>query len=506
VTTNDVARMNLPASAQPEPDPRRWWSLAVIAMAQLMIVLDASVVIVALPSAQRSLHISLADRQWVMSAYTLAFGSLLLLGGRIADYLGRRRMFIVGLLGFGAASALGGLAQDPAMLFGARALQGAFAAVMAPAALSLLTVTFTEARERARAFGVYGAIAGGGAAIGLVLGGTLTQLASWRWTLLINVPIALLAAVAASRFIRESRAELRHSYDLPGAITVTGGLFLLVYGFTTAGSDGWAAPLTLALLVGAVAALAAFVLIELRTPHPLLPVRVVLDRNRGGSFLASLFVGSAMLGTFLFLTYFLQGTLGYSALKTGFAFLPFSGGIIIGAGLASRLLPRIGPRVLIVAGVLLAAGGLFWFTGLTVDSTYLAHVLPPEVLVSVGMGLAFVPLSSTALVGVQEEHAGVASALVNTTQQIGGALGTALLNTIAATATAGYLTHHGHAAVATRNANVHGYTTAFTVSAALLVAAGVVAGSLIRSARHHTQPVVTSELEDADMLATEVLA
>ncbi|HZV26710.1 MAG TPA: MFS transporter, partial [Acidothermaceae bacterium] len=234
MTTNEIARENLTGTAQLEPDPRRWWSLAVIAMAQLMIVLDASVVIVALPSAQRSLHISLADRQWVMSAYTLAFGSLLLLGGRIADYLGRRRMFIVGLLGFGAASALGGLAQDPAMLFGARALQGAFAAVMAPAALSLLTVTFTESRERARAFGVYGAIAGGGAAIGLVLGGTLTQLASWRWTLLINVPIALLAAAAASRFIRESRAEQRHSYDLPGAITVTGGLFLLVYGFTTA--------------------------------------------------------------------------------------------------------------------------------------------------------------------------------------------------------------------------------------------------------------------------------
>jgi predicted MFS family arabinose efflux permease len=252
------------------------------------------------------------------------------------------------------------------------------------------------------------------------------------------------------------------------------------------------------LLVGAVAALSAFVFIELRTPHPLLPVRVVLDRNRGGSFLASLFVGSAMLGTFLFLTYFLQGTLGYSALKTGFAFLPFSAGIIIGAGLASRLLPRIGPRALIVTGVVLAAAGLFWFTGLTAESTYLAHVLPPEILVSVGMGLAFVPLSSTSLVGVQEEHAGVASALVNATQQIGGALGTALLNTIAATATAGYLTSHGHAATATRNANVHGYTTAFTFSAGLLLLAGVVAGSLIRGARHHnqTEEVDAGELTD----------
>src|SRR5579863_5031911 len=350
------------------PDPRRWWSLAVIAIAQLMIVLDASVVIVALPSAQRSLHISLADRQWVMSAYTLAFGSLLLLGGRIADYLGRRRMFIVGLLGFGAASALGGLAENPAMLFGARALQGAFAAVMAPAALSLLTVTFTEARERARAFGVYGAISGGGAAIGLVLGGTLTQLASWRWTLLINVPIALLAAVAASRVVRESRGESRGGYDIPGAALVTGGLFLLVYGFTVAGTHGWAAPFTVALLAGAAVLMAAFVVIELRTEHPLLPLRVVLDRNRGGSFLASLLVGSAMLGTFLFLTYFFQGTLHYSALKTGFAFLPFSGGIILGAGVASRLLPRIGPRALMIAGLALAAGGLVGFTGLTVHS------------------------------------------------------------------------------------------------------------------------------------------
>ena len=470
-----------------EPDPRRWWSLAVIAMAQLMIVLDASVVIVALPSAQRALHISIANRQWVVSAYTLAFGSLLLLGGRIADYLGRRRMFIVGLIGFGLSSALGGLAQNAAMLFGARALQGAFGAIMAPAALSLLTTTFTEVQERARAFGVYGAIAGGGAAIGLVLGGTLTQLASWRWTLLINVPIALVTAVAATRFVRESRGPARASYDIPGAATVTAGLFFLVYGFTTAGTHGWGAPLTLGLLAAAVAALAAFVVVELRTPHPLLPLRVVLDRNRGGAFLASLLVGSALLGTFLFLTYFLQETLGYSALKTGFAFLPFSGGIILGAGLASRLLPRLGPRALMVVGLLLATGGLFWFTALTVGSSYAAHVLPPEVLVSLGMGLAFVPMSSTALVGVDQGHAGVASALVNATQQVGGSLGTALLNTVAASAAATYLTSHLHAKLGLQRAAVHGYTTAFTVSAFLLAAAAVVAFALIRASRQDVQ-------------------
>jgi EmrB/QacA subfamily drug resistance transporter len=481
MTTTDMVPTT--ATERQEPDPKRYWSLAVIALAQLMIVLDASVVIVALPSAQHALHISVANRQWVMSSYTLAFGSLLLLGGRIADYLGRRRMFIIGLLGFGAACALGGLAQNAAMLFGARALQGAFAAVMAPAALSLLTVTFTETRERARAFGVYGAIAGGGAAIGLVLGGTLTQLASWRWTLLINVPIAAIAAVAATRVVRESRGQTKGGYDLPGAVTVTAGLFLLVYGFTMAGTHGWGAPLTVALLLGAVVMVGIFTAIELRSTHPLLPLRVVLDRNRGGSYLASLLVGSAMLGTFLFLTYYFQGTLHYSALKTGFAFLPFSGGIIIGAGLASRLLPRIGPRALMLTGLTLAAGGLVWFTRLGVDASYLGLVLPAEVMVSLGMGMTFVPMSSTALVGVEPKHAGVASALVNTTQQVGGSLGTALLNTLAATAATTYIATHARTAAVAQAAAVHGYTTAFTVSAVLLASAAVVTGVLVRGSR-----------------------
>jgi EmrB/QacA subfamily drug resistance transporter len=456
------------------PDPRRWWSLAVIAIAQLMIVLDASVVIVALPSAQHALHISVANRQWVLSAYTLAFGSLLLLGGRIADYVGRRRMFVIGLIGFGAASALGGLAQNQAMLFGARAVQGGFAAVMAPASLSLLTVTFTEARERAQAFGVYGAVAGGGAAIGLVLGG-------------INVPIAIAAAFAAVRYIRESKAEVRHSYDLPGAASSTVGLFLLVYGFTIASTHGWGAPLTLVLLIGAVLALVAFVVIELRVSHPLLPLRVVLERNRGGSFLASLLVGCALLGTFLFLTYFLQKTLGYSALKTGFAFLPFSGGIILGAGVASQLLPRIGPRLPMVVGLTLATAGLLWFTQLGVHSSYLGGVLGPEIIVSFGMGMTFVPMSSTALIGVHDKDAGVASALVNATQQVGGALGTALLNTVAATATASYLASHAHSLAATSLSDVHGYATAFTVSAALMLLAAIVVAAFVRASREELQ-------------------
>ena len=474
-------------TTQPEAtdlDPKRFWTLAIIAIAQLMIVLDASVVVVALPSAQHALHISVANRQWVIGAYTLAFGSLLLLGGRIADYLGRRRMFIVGLIGFGIASALGGLAQNQAMLFSARALQGAFAAVMAPAALSLLTITFTEARERARAFGVYGAVAGGGAAIGLVLGGILTEFASWRWTLLINVPIAAVAAVAAQRVIRESRAEARHSYDLPGAITATGGLFLLVYGFTMVASHGWASTLTTTLFIGAVIFLAAFVTIELRSNHPLLPMRVVLDKVRGGSLLTSLLVGCAMLGTFLFLTYFLQGTLGYSALKTGFAFLPFSGGIIMGAGAASRILPKSGPRTLMLTGLTMATAGLLLFSRLGVHSSYL-HVLMPEILVSIGMGLVFVPMNSTSLYGVDPEDAGVASALVNTTQQVGGALGTAFLNTIAASATASYLLTRTSSPAMLQTAAVHGYTTAFEVSAALVAASAVVAAIFIGPKSSH---------------------
>lgn len=462
-------------------DPKRFRALAVIALAQLMVVLDASVVIVALPSAQRALHISIADRQWVVTCYTLAFGTLLLLGGRLADYLGRRRMFTIGLIGFAASSALGGLAQFPAMLYGARALQGAFAAVMAPSALSLLSTTFTEPKERARAFGVYGAIAGGGAAIGLILGGVLTEYASWRWTLLINVPIALFAAISARRVLHESRRPAAGGYDLLGATTVTGALFMLVYGFTTAGTDGWSAPVTLALVSAAVVALGLFVLIELRSSQPLFPMRVVLDRNRGGSFLASLLVGCAMLGTFLFLTYLFQGTFHYSVLKTGFAFLPFSAGIVTGATFSSRLLPRIGPRALMTCGLTAAAIGLALFARIDSASAYLTGILPAELIVSLGMGTTFVPMSSTALVGVDPADAGVASALVNTTQQVGSSLGTALLNTVAASATAAFVLVHSHVPDVARVAAVHGYTTGFKISALLVLGAAIAAAGLIRA-------------------------
>ncbi len=464
---------------------RKRWALVLIAIAQLMIVLDTSVVIVALPSAQRALHISVADRQWVLSAYTLVFGTLLLLGGRLADYLGRRRMLQIGLLGFATASALGGLAQSPAMLFGARALQGAFAALMAPASLSLLTVTFTEARERARAFGVYSAVAGGGVAIGLVLGGTLTDLASWRWTLLINVPIALVAAWATRRVLNESREASGSSYDLRGAALATVSMFLLVYGFTTAGTEGWGSGTTIALLGGAIGGLVAFVASERRVENPLLPMRVVLDRQRAGAFLASFFVGIAMLGTFLFLTYFLQAIQHDSALKAGFSFLPLSGGIILGAAIASQLLPRLGPRLLMLGGLSMSAVGLVMFSRISVTSSFATGVLPAELVMSLGLALTFVPMSSTSLTGISHRDAGVASALVNATQQVGGSLGIALLNTVASSASAGYLAAHarGLSARAVGRlvpfAAVHGDVRAFEVSTVMVVVAFVVTAVLL---------------------------
>lgn len=465
------------------PDPRRFRALAVFAIAQLMIVLDATVVTIALPSAQRALHISISNRQWVLTAYTLTFGGLLLLGGRVADYLGRKRVFVLSLLGFAGASALGGLAQNSAMLFGARALQGAMAAMMAPAALSLITVTFTEPHERARAFGVYGAISGGGAAIGLILGGLLTQYISWRWTLLINAPIAVAAAIAATRLVRESRSERRGNYDVPGAVASTAGLLSLVYGFTRAQTDGWGSATTLAFVWAGVALLAIFALIESRSKNPLLPLRVLIDRNRGGSYLTSLLSGIALFATFLFLTYYFQQTLGYSAIRSGFAFLPFSIGIVVGATMASRFLPRVGPRPLLGVGLALAAAGLVVFTQVHPHSAYLVHVLPAELLVSFGMGLAFVPMSSTALIGVEPGDAGVASALINTTQQTGGTLGVALLNTVAASATTGYLSSHAGGPAAVAAAAVHGYTTAFAASAGLMAAAAIAGFLLLRAGR-----------------------
>ncbi len=461
------------ATTTAEPDPKRWSILAVVVIAQLMVVLDASIVTIALPSAQKSLHISVANRQWVITAYTLAFGGLLLLGGRIADFGGRKRMFGVGLVGFAAASALGGLAPDQAMLFSARALQGGFAALMAPAALSILTVTFqSDPGERAKAFGAYGAVSGAGGAIGVLAGGLLTEYASWRWCLLVNVPIALVTAFFATRVVHESRVEGSTRYDLPGAFLSTAGLVSLVYGFTKAISDGWAAAQTLTFLAVGVALLVAFVVVEARSAHPLLPIRVVAERNRGGSFLASFLLGAGLFAMFIFLSYYMQGVLHYSALKAGIAFLPFAIGIVVGAAASTALVPRIGPRIPMSAGMLVGAIGLGWLTRIGVDTSFWGYVFGPQVLMSVGLGFAFPALSSTALTNVDDRDSGVASALINTTQQIGGSLGTALLNTVAATATAGYIVANGRSFVP--EGLVHGYSVAFAVGAGFLVVAALV--------------------------------
>lgn len=476
------------------PDPKRWLALGVIAIAQLMIILDASIVNIALPSAQKDLGISDADRQWVVTAYTLAFGGLLLLGGRIADYTGRKRTFIIGLIGFAGASALGGVASTAGLLYAARGLQGAFAALLAPAALSLISVTFTLPKERATAFGVFGAISGGGAAIGLILGGVLTEYASWRWCLGVNVPIALAAALGAARVVKESKAQGNTKYDIPGAVLVTLGLVSLVYGFTEAAKlkdpsksltdvQGWTDPSTITFLSVAVVLLVAFVAWEKRTSTPLLPLWVALDRNRGGSYLVFLFVGAGMFAMFLFMTFYFQITMGYTPLESGFAYLPFSLGVIVTAGFVSNLLPRIGPMPIMVPGLALAVVGMLMLTQLTEDTSYWGYVLPSLLLMSIGLAGVFITASSTSLVGIGHHDAGVASALLNTSQQVGGSLGTALLNTLYAGAVTAYLTDHvGESPrTATGNALLHGYHVAFFWGAMLLAVSLAVAALLMNA-------------------------
>jgi EmrB/QacA subfamily drug resistance transporter len=473
--------LGVPPEGAAEPNPRRWVALAVIAIAQLMVVLDATIVNIALPSAQHDLDISNADRQWVVTAYTLAFGGLLLLGGRIADYWGRKRTFLVGAAGFAVASALGGLAQNGEMLFAARALQGVFGALLAPASLALLTVLFVEAKERAKAFAVYGAIAGGGSAVGLLLGGVLTEYANWRWCLLVNIPIAALALALAIPLVAESRATGDTTYDVPGALTVTLGLTSLVYGFTKAASDGWGATPTIAFIAAGVILIAIFVAIESRSSSPLLPLRIILDRNRGGAYLTSMLVGVGLFGSFLFLTLYLQNVLHYTPLKAGFASLPVTVGVLISAAAASNLMPKVGAKPLMIIGPILAAVGIFILRFIDIDTSFWAHLMPAQVLLGLGLGFTFVPLSSLALVGVPEHDAGAASAALNATQQVGASLGTALLNTIATSAIAAYLAAHAPPNPETAlRAQVDGYSHAFTWAAGLILAAGVIAAVFIK--------------------------
>lgn len=481
---------------------QRWKALAFIAIAQLMVVLDGTIVNIALPTAQADLGISDANKQWVITAYALVFGGLLLFGGRIADMWGRRRTFITGLIGFAAASALGGAAANEAVLFGARALQGAFGALLAPAALSLLAVMFTEPKERAKAFGIFGAIAGGGGAVGLILGGALTEYLNWRWTFFVNIPFAAVAVFGALRVIREPAGSRNNSsLDIPGALLATSGLVSLVYGFTVAESDGWGAGKTIGLFVAAVVLLASFLFVESRVKAPLLPLRVVTDRNRGGVYLSLGLAIIAMFGLFLFLGYYLQVVQGFSALKTGFAFLPMIAGMITGSTqIGARLMNRVRPRLLMTPGFLLAALGMLILTQLEVGSSYAGLILPAEILLGLGMGTAFMPAMSLATHGVQPRDAGVASAMVNTSQQVGGAIGTAMLNTIAASATTAWIA--GHAAESRtlgkqgfiNAAAVHGYSTAIWWAAGILAVSAIIAFTFITAG--HGGSVVAASSED----------
>jgi EmrB/QacA subfamily drug resistance transporter len=462
---------------------RRWLILGVVCLGQLMVVLDATVVNIALPTAQHDLGFSNADRQWVVTAYSLAFGGLLLLGGRLSDMIGRKRMLIIGMVGFAAASALGGAAVGFGMLLAGRAIQGAFGAMLAPAALSTLTVTFSNPAERGKAFGVYGAIAGAGGAIGLLLGGVLTEYLSWRWCLYVNVVFSLVAVTAAVRLLRNQPRDPSVRLDPPGTVLVVAGLIGVVYGLSEAETKGWGAPLTIALLVAGVALLIAFVLVERRVAHPLLPLRIVLDRFRGGAYLSIGLSATGMFGIFLFLTYYVQLILGYSPVKTGLAFLPLIAALITSSTTSSGLLmPRIGPRILVPAGLVIAAGGLVLLaTHLGLSTSYGTSILPALVVIGLGLGVVFGCAISTATYGAAPADAGVASAMVNTCQQVGGSIGTALLNTIAASALASYLVAHGHGPLATASAAVHSYVVAFWVSAGIFAGAAVVSGLVLRS-------------------------
>jgi EmrB/QacA subfamily drug resistance transporter len=441
--------------------------LGVIALDQLMVVLDATIVNIALPSAQQDLGFSDGNRQWIVTAYALAFGSLLLLGGRLADLIGRKTTFLVGLIGFAVASAIGGAAPSFEVLVGARALQGMFGALLAPAALSLLTTTFTDPKERAKAFGIYGAVAGAGGAVGLLLGGILTEYLDWRWCLYVNLLFALAAFLGGLRLLQPGAPSDRPSLDLPGAALVSGGLFCIVYGFSNAERHQWGAVSTWGFLLVGGLLLITFVLWQRRARHPLLPMRVVADRDRGASFLAMFISGAGMFGVFLFLTYYLQRTLSYSPVETGLAFLPMVAVIMVTSVTTTNVLvPRYGAKPIVPTGMLLAAGAMAWLTALDAHSTFAAHVLPPLLLLGLGLGAIFATGMNLATAGVQARDAGVASAMVNTSQQVGGSVGTSLLNTLAISAASHYASGRQPSAAVAAQAQLHSYSVAYWWSAA----------------------------------------
>ena len=466
---------------------RRWLILGVIGVAQLMVVLDLTVMNVALPSAQRALHFSTADRQWVVTAYGLAFGSLLLLGGRLADLLGRKVTFLVGLAGFAGVSAIGGASVNFAMLITARACQGAFAALLVPSALSLLTTTFTEPADRGKAFGIFGAIVGAGGAIGLLLGGVLTEYLSWRWTMYVNLIFAAVAFVGGMLLLERQASPARPRLDIPGVVLVSGAVFCLVYGFSNAATHSWHTPSTYGFLAAGVVLAVLFAWWQSQAAHPLLPPRVVLDRNRGGAYLSMLIAAAGLFPTFLFLTYYLQQSLVYSPLATGVAFLPLSACLIVAGNLSTIVfMPRFGPKPLVTLGMLAAAGGAVWLAQLGPHTRYPAGVLGPLIIAGTGLGMVIPPVINTGTFGVAPQDAGVASATVTVGQQLGASVGTSLLNTIFASAVATYLTAHlatsrtlGRQAV-TGLAQAHGYDTAFWWIAGIFAAGVVLSGVVLR--------------------------
>ncbi|SIS17075.1 MFS transporter [Williamsia sterculiae] len=472
----------------------RWAILGVLGLAQLMVVLDATIVNIALPHAQQSLGFGNAERQWIVTAYALAFGSLLLLGGRLSDLFGRRATLIVGLVGFAGMSAVGGAAVNFDMLVIARAGQGVFGALLAPAALSLLATTFVDPAERGKAFGIFGAIAGGGGAIGLLLGGMLTEWADWRWCLYVNLAIAAIALVGATAFIGKQNSTSRPRLDIPGVVTVSLALFSIVYGFSNAETNGWGDWATIVWLVVGVVLLGVFVWLQSRTAHALLPLRIILDRTRGGSYLVVFITGIGMFGIFLFLTYYLQQNLSFTPIQTGLAFLPMIGALVFSATLStSVVLPRFGPRWLMTAGMALAAVGMVLLTQLTETSAYASDILPGLIIMGLGIGASMAPAMQGAISGVSGDDAGVASATVNTMQQVGGSVGTALLSTIASSALTSYLADHAptsksNAAYVMQVAAVHSYTTAFWWAAGVFALGAVIAGAVVRSGKLPATP------------------
>jgi EmrB/QacA subfamily drug resistance transporter len=476
--------------------PNRWAVLALLGIAQLMVVLDATIVNIALPSAQRALGFSTDSRQWVVTAYALAFGSLLLVGGKLGDLFGRKWTFIAGLIGFAAASALGGLAQSFGMLVAARALQGGFGALLAPSALSLLTVTFAGSPDRAKAFGIFGAIAGGGASVGLVLGGVLTQALSWRWCLYVNLLIAVPAVLVGLRLLQNHRPETRPRIDVPGALLACGGLFALVYGFSSAETNSWSSPVTIVALVASVILLACFVAVERVRADPLLPLHIVLDRGRGGAYLSILLAGAAVFAVFLFLTYYLQDNLGFSPVKSGLSFLPLTATLVVTSTFVqTRVLQRTGVKPLIAGGMTLGLIGMLLLTRLAPGAGYASHVLPALIILGVGMGCIFAPAFSTATLGVDGSEAGVASAMVNTSQQVGGSVGTALLSTLFASSVSSYASSHARAPGLADAASIHGYTTAFAWAAGIFGFGLLLALIILPSKRRAPAPKPVSRTE-----------